>query len=40
MSMTPRKSIFWVPTGNTGGANVNPFKPMPVPDDLRPYLDR
>ena len=40
MSMTPRKSIFWVPTGNTGGANVNPLKPMPVPDDLRPYLDR
>ena len=34
------KSIFWVPTGNTGGANVNPLKPMPVPDDLRPYLDR
>jgi hypothetical protein len=23
------------PTGNTGGANVSPFKPMPVPDDLQ-----
>lgn len=33
------KSAIWVPTGNTGGANVNPFKPMPVPPDLRAYLD-
>ena len=33
------KSKLWVPIGNTGGANVNPFQPMPVPPDLRPYLD-
>ncbi len=33
------KSKLWVPLGNTGGANVNPFKPMPVPPDLRTYLD-
>ena len=33
------KSKIWVPLGNTGGANVNPFKPMPVPPDLRVYLD-
>ena len=33
------KSKIWVPLGNTGGANVNPFKPMPVPADLRPYLE-
>ena len=26
------------PTGNTGGANVSPFKPMPVPDDLQLIL--
>lgn len=26
------------PLGNTGGANVSPFKPMPVPDDLKPFL--
>jgi hypothetical protein len=26
------------PTGNTGGANVSPFKPMPVPDDLQTIL--
>ena len=29
------KTVFgWVPQGNSGGANVSPFKPMPVPDDL------
>ncbi|GAA4346816.1 hypothetical protein GCM10023150_08550 [Kangiella taiwanensis] len=27
------------PVGNTGGANVSPFKPMPIPDDLKPYLE-
>ncbi|MCU1290513.1 MAG: hypothetical protein JWN60_2742 [Acidobacteria bacterium] len=26
------------PTGNTGGANVSPFKPMPVPEDLHLIL--
>ena len=26
------------PVGNTGGANVSPFQPMAVPDDLRPLL--
>jgi len=26
------------PLGNTGGANVSAFEPMPVPDDLRPLL--
>ena len=26
------------PTGNTGGANVSPFKPMPVSDDLQVIL--
>jgi len=28
-------SRLWVPRGNTGRARVSPFKPMPVPDDLR-----
>jgi hypothetical protein len=23
-----------VPPGNTGGSNVNPFLPMPIPSDL------
>lgn len=26
------------PTGNTGGANVSPFKPMPVPEDLQKII--
>lgn len=32
-------SRLWVPVGNTGGANVSAFRPMPVPDDLRALLD-
>ena len=31
-------SMIWVPIGNTGGANVSPFKPMPLPDDLAALL--
>ena len=27
------------PVGNTGGANVSAFAPMPVPDDLQKVLD-
>ena len=26
------------PAGNTGGADVSAFAPMPIPDDLRPLL--
>ena len=32
------KSRIWVPLGNTGGANVSPFRPMPVPPDLARIL--
>lgn len=32
-------SRIWVPVGNTGGANVSPIKPMPVPPDLRSLMD-
>jgi Protein of unknown function (DUF3703) len=29
------KTVFgWIPHGNTGGANVSPFKPMAVPAEL------
>lgn len=28
-----------VPTGNTGGANVSPIKPLPVPADLAKIID-
>ncbi|MBD3653479.1 DUF3703 domain-containing protein [Kangiella sp.] len=27
------------PVGNTGGANVSPFKPMPIPEDLKVYFE-
>jgi hypothetical protein len=33
-------SKIWVPMGNTGGANVNPFKPMPIPEDLKKILSK
>jgi hypothetical protein len=26
------------PIGNTGGANVSAFAPMPIPEDLQPLL--
>lgn len=32
-------SRVWVPEGNTGGANVSALKPMPIPEDLRRFLD-
>ena len=31
-------SRIWVPVGNTGGANVSPLLPMPVPGDLARIL--
>lgn len=31
-------SRIWVPIGNTGGGNVSPFRPMPVPEDLNAVL--
>ncbi len=32
-------AIGLVPIGNTGGANVSAFERMPIPDDLRRYLE-
>jgi hypothetical protein len=29
-----KTAIGLIPTGNTGGANVNPFKRIPIPEDL------
>lgn len=34
----PGSLIGRYPVGNTGGANVNAFQPMPVPEDLRALL--
>ncbi|MGZ8374633.1 MAG: DUF3703 domain-containing protein, partial [Nitrospira sp.] len=33
-------SRIWVPIGNTGGARVPPFQPMPIPQDLQALLDK
>lgn len=35
-----KTAIGLVPTGNTGGANVSPVKPMPVPRDLAAVIAR
>ena len=32
--------IGLVPTGNTGGANVNPFRPMPIDPELAAIIER
>ena len=32
-------SRIWVPLGNTGGANVSAFRSMPVPEDLRQWIE-
>ena len=34
----PGHLFGWLPIGNTGGANVSPLKPMPIPPDLVPYF--
>ncbi len=35
------KTMFGIyPKGNTGGANVSPFKPMPISDDLQLILNQ
>jgi hypothetical protein len=31
--------VGWLPHGNTGGANVSPFRPMPIPPDLQQQID-
>lgn len=35
----PASWLGRAPVGNTGGANVGIFTPMPIPDDLRAILD-
>lgn len=34
-----KTAIGWVPVGNTGGANVSPIKPMPLPEDLAQIIE-
>jgi hypothetical protein len=31
--------IGWVPEGNTGGAAISGFRPLPIPPDLKRVLD-
>lgn len=35
-----KTAVGLVPTGNTGGANVSPFKPMPVKPELAEIMER
>jgi hypothetical protein len=35
-----KTALGWVPRGNTGGANVSPFRPMAIPDDLERQIER
>lgn len=37
---TTKTAVGLVPTGNTGGANVSPFKPMPVKPELAEIMER
>lgn len=31
-------TIFWVPKGNTGGANISPVQPLPIRKELQKYF--
>ena len=33
-------SRIWVPLGNTGGAHVDPFRSMPIPEEFQTLLKR
>jgi hypothetical protein len=33
-----KTAMGWVPTGNTGGANISPFSALPIPADLERVL--
>lgn len=35
-----KTALGWVPTGNTGGANISPFMPLPIPTDLQAILEK
>lgn len=35
-----KTALGWVPTGNTGGSDVSPFRPMPLSDQHRMILER
>lgn len=35
-----KTALGWVPTGNTGGTNVSPFRPMPLSKNHQAILDK
>lgn len=35
-----KTAIGWVPAGNTGGANVSPFKKLPIAPDLAALIQK
>jgi Protein of unknown function (DUF3703) len=35
-----KTALGWVPAGNTGGTDVSPFKPLPLPPDLASLIQR
>ncbi len=34
-----KTALGWIPSGNTGGNNVSPFKPLPIPADLAAEIE-
>lgn len=34
-----KTALGLIPTGNTGGTNVSPFTPLPLPDDLAAIIE-
>ena len=34
------KTVFWIPVGNTGGADISPFKRLPIAPDLARVIRR
>lgn len=35
-----KTALGWVPTGNTGGSNISPFRPLPVKPELAAEIER
>lgn len=35
-----KTALGWVPRGNTGGSNISPFRPLPLPPDLAAAIAR
>ncbi|NVK53304.1 MAG: DUF3703 domain-containing protein [Flavobacteriaceae bacterium] len=31
-------TLIWVPTGNTGGSNISPIKPIPIRKEIQKYF--